>query len=209
MAIQFDYSTRRISEILSETVHTIPIEGMTLRQLLGQLDDQGLMLFCIFLTIPFLLPIQIPDLSTVFCLPVAFIAVGLTMNRVPTFPAWLMERRIPSARLVVILEHGARLFARIEQIVRPRWSILTHSAAIKRVTGLLLLLAAGLLMLPLILPFSNFFPTLAILLLAVGILQRDGLFILGGYLAVLGTVVYFVGVALLAIHGAHSIIGML
>ncbi len=198
---------RKVSDTLSEAARAIPVEGMTLSQLLGTLGEQGLLVFCIFLTIPFVLPIQIPGLSTVFGLLIALIALGVTVNRVPSFPRWLMDRHIASPHLILVLDHGARLFARFERWVRPRWFTLTHSALLNRITGLLLLLAAGLLTLPLIIPFSNVLPALAILLLTIGILQRDGLFILGGYVVTLGTAVYFVVVTLAAIHGLHLMIG--
>jgi hypothetical protein len=42
-----------------------------------------------------------------------------------------------------------------------------------------------------LIPFSNTFPALAILCLAVGLLQRDGACILLGYCANVGTIIYF------------------
>ena len=197
----------KVSDTLSKAARAIPVEGMTLSQLLGTLGEQGLLVFCIFLTIPFVLPVQIPGLSTVFGLLIAFIALGVTVNRVPIFPRWLMDRHIAATHLILVLDHGARLFARFERWVCPRWFTLTHSALMNCITGLLLLFAAGLLTLPLLIPFSNVLPALAILLLTIGILQRDGLFILGGYVVTLGTAVYFVVVTLAAIHGLHLMIG--
>jgi hypothetical protein len=208
MSIVFQDTARKVSDTLSETARAIPSEGMTLRQLLGTLGEQGLLLFCIFLTVPFLLPVQIPGLSTVFGLLIAVIAVGVTINRIPRFPQWLMEHHVPAKHLSLVLEHGARLFARVERWVCPRWLAFTHRPIMNRVTGLFLLLAAVLLTLPLLLPFSNMLPALAIFLLTVGILQRDGLFILCGYVVILGTVVYFAGVALVAIHSLHFVTGI-
>lgn len=197
----------KVSDTLLETARTIPAEGMTLNQLLGILGEQGLLLFCIFLTIPFVLPIQIPGSSTILGLLIALIALGITMNRFPRFPDWLMERQIASAHLIMVLEQGARLFARFEHWVCPRWFTLTRSALMNRVTGLVLMLAAGLLALPLIIPFSNVLPALAILILTVGILQRDGLFILGGYALTLSTTAYFVAVTSVTAHSLRLLIG--
>jgi hypothetical protein len=56
----------------------------------------------------------------------------------------------------------------------------------------MLVIGALLLMLPFgPIPLTNTLPGLAVLFLSVGILQRDGGFILLGYLANLVTVVYF------------------
>jgi hypothetical protein len=202
------YSPRNVSDIIIEIARMIPVEGVTLRQLLVLLGEQGFLVFCIFLAIPFVLPIQIPGSSTFLGLPIAMVALGVTTNRVPRFPQWLMERHLTSTQLNPVLKHGARFFAQIERWVCPRWFALSGSTLVRRVTGLLLLLAAGLLALPLFIPFSNVLPALAILLLTVGILECDGLVILIGYVVTLGTALYFVAVTLLAINGLHSVIGI-
>jgi hypothetical protein len=207
MPIHLESPPKKVSDMLSEAVYVIPAEGMTLSQLLAALGEQGLLVFCIFLTVPFLLPIQIPGLSSVFGLLIAMIALGVVLNRVPRLPRWLMRRHISASLLTMILEQGAQLSARFERLVYPRWFSLTRNAAMHRVTGILLLLAAGLLTLPLIIPFSNILPAIAIVLLTVGIVQRDGLSIVCGYAVTIGTAVYFVVVTLVAVHGLHVVLG--
>jgi hypothetical protein len=55
-----------------------------------------------------------------------------------------------------------------------------------------MLTAALALLLPLPIPFTNSFPAWTILLLAAGLLERDGLFILAGYLIFAAGVFYFI-----------------
>ena len=45
-----------------------------------------MLLVCVFLTLPFLLPVSIPGVSTVFGLAIILIGVGVTLNRVPWLP---------------------------------------------------------------------------------------------------------------------------
>jgi hypothetical protein len=55
------------------------------------------------------------------------------------------------------------------------------------ITGSVLLMAPfGLI------PFSNTLPALALLFLAIGLLQRDGLCVLFGHLANIATMIYFI-----------------
>jgi len=80
-----------------------------------------------------------------------------------------------------------------------------------RANGLALVFGGVLLIFPLgLIPFSNTLPAFAILSLAVGALQRDGLFVLLGYLLLFATIIYFgvlaVG-AMLAGTGLAAIIG--
>ena len=52
-------------------------------------------------------------------------------------------------------------------------------------------LCSALLLLPLPVPFSNSIPAWAIMLMAAGLLERDGLFILGGYITALAAFAFF------------------
>jgi hypothetical protein len=68
------------------------------------------------------------------------------------------------------------------------------------------ILAALLLMAPFgFVPFSNTLPALALILLAVGMLQRDGVSILLGNLSNVATIVYF---TILLVAGGYSIFGL-
>jgi hypothetical protein len=51
--------------------------------------------------------------------------------------------------------------------------------------GILLMAPFGLI------PFSNTAPAVGILLLAIGMIQRDGVFVMLGYLSTILTVIYF------------------
>ena len=58
-------------------------------------------------------------------------------------------------------------------------------------------------------PFSNFFPAVAILFLAIGMLQRDGLFITLGYLLFIVTFVYFGALFAAAVLAGQGIMSLL
>jgi hypothetical protein len=55
-----------------------------------------------------------------------------------------------------------------------------------------ILVAAAILLLPLPIPFSNLLPAWAIFLVACGLLERDGLFIVLGYAAFAIGAAYFI-----------------
>ena len=76
---------------------------------------------------------------------------------------------------------------------RPhRLKPLTSDGPMEILNNCSLILGAVLLMAPFgFVPFSNTFPAVAILFLAIGLLQRDGLCILLGYLSNFVTIIYF------------------
>lgn len=211
MGLEFRDTDQSLSETLTQTARSINGETITLRQLFELIGEQGLLLFCMFLTIPFLIPVSIPGVSTVFGAAIILIAVSITLNRVPWLPQRLMNRPIATENLVPTLEKGAQMVARFEHYIRPRLQNLTTGAAVNRLNGAALVFSGVLLMFPLgLVPFSNTLPGLAILFLSIGILQRDGLFIVAGYLMLFATVVYFAVLflgALLAGQGFLHLIG--
>jgi hypothetical protein len=79
-----------------------------------------------------------------------------------------------------------------------------------RLNGLGILFGGILLAAPLgLIPFSNTLPALAILCLAVGISQSDGVFVLSGYLLLAATVLYFTILALLAFAAGQGLSGLI
>jgi hypothetical protein len=194
-----------VSVILSEIVGTVPARGLTLRQLLDRLGERGQLIFCMILTIPFLLPVSIPGTSAPFGALMVLIAVGLTMQRAPWLPNRLMSRRLAVHHLAPMLEKGARLFARLERVVHPRLLPLTHRATVGRFNMMLMGLSGLLLMLPLPLPLANALPAYGVLFLAMGSLERDGYAVLAGYVMVLLTIVYLGGLALLGGMGLSAL----
>lgn len=208
MDAKFKDTQTTLSQTLRDTAATLQRESVTLRELMELLGEQSLLLFCAVLCVPFMLPVSIPGVSTVFGIVIILIGVGVTLNRVPWLPGRLMKREILREHLVPALEQGARTFDRLERWVKPRFKQLTTGAAVNRFNGLVLTFAGILLIFPLsFVPFSNTLPAVCIVLLAVGMLQRDGYFIIAGYVALVITVIYFVGLALLLIAGGHAIFG--
>ena len=77
-----------------------------------------------------------------------------------------------------------------------------------RVNGLALIFGGVLLMAPLgLIPFSNTLPAFGILLLAVGMSQRDGLVVLAGYGMLVATVIYFGALAWAAYAAGRGLAG--
>ena len=150
-----------------------------------------MLLVCVFLTLPFLLPVSIPGVSTVFGLAIILIGVGVTLNRVPWLPRRILDRPLSTAPIKQAFDKGARLVARFERMVRPRWLFLTRTVAGNIVHGLALVLAGVLLMFPLgLVPFSNTLPAVAILFLSLGMLDSEVLVMLSWYVLFLGWMFY-------------------
>ncbi len=209
MSTQFDDTEVPLGTALSQIIAKIQGEHITLRDLMTLIGEQGLLLFCIILTLPFLLPVSIPGVSTVFGLVIILIGVSLVLNRLPWLPARLMDRPIRNEHLIPTLEKGVQFFQKVERWMRPRLIQFTTGALANRLNGLALTAGGVLLLFPLsFIPFSNTLPAVAVLFFALGMLQRDGYFIIAGYIALLATVIYFAALAILVIWGGQSLFQM-
>jgi hypothetical protein len=206
--IGFTDTDKSTSAVLEDVIHSMDEEHITLRQILEKMGESGLLLLCGLLSLPFLVPVSIPGVSTVFGAGIVLIGIAVTFNRFPWLPSKLADRKLERSKLVPVLERGLTILRKVDRYVRPRLLGLTTGGIVNRLNGLVLTFAGVLLMMPLsFIPFSNTLPGVAILLLSTGISQRDGAVVLGGHLLVVLTMVYFAGLAWAAYAAGNSLLG--
>lgn len=209
MSPEFQDARESLYEALTRAIAQIDGPTVTLRRLLVLVGEHGMLFLCALLTIPFLIPVSIPGVSTVFGAAIILISLGITMNRLPWLPDRLMDRELDAVKLSGILRRGADVVAKVEAYIRPRMGGITDGAVAGRVNGLALIFSGVLLMAPLgLIPFSNTLPAFAILLLAVGMSQRDGLVVIAGYAMIVASVVYFGVLAYLAFIAGQGLAGL-
>lgn len=205
-AYEFKDTTRPLSETLRGLIDGIRGETVTLRELMDAVGEQGLLLICALASLPFLIPVSIPGVSTVFGAAIILVGIAIFLNRLPWLPKKILDRRLETAKLVPALEKGVGIVTRIDRLLKPRMSGLTATATMNRVNALGITAGGVLLMFPLgLVPFSNTLPAVAILLLATGMIQRDGLVVLAGYLFLVITVIYFAVLAILAVSAGQGL----
>ena len=192
-------------ETLQRVQRQLPPGSVTLAEIRDLIGADGLLVLTIFLSLIFMVPVSIPGVSTVFGLAILLIGVSRCFNRSLWLPRTIAQRRLPADRLRTAIDKGSVWVKRLERLCRPHR--LDRVAASRAAAGLhnaALVFAAVLLMAPFgFVPFSNTLPALALLLLAVGLLQRDGWCILLGHLANVFTVLYF---AILVAGGGVAIL---
>ena len=204
--VQFRNPEVRLSEALDTTRAAVSGHVVTLRELLGLVGEQGLLVFCAILAVPFLLPVTLPFMSTVLGAPMLLIAWAVVTNRVPWLPDRLLDHALPTATVLHVLERAARAAARFEHLVRPRLLRLTETAGNNRLNGMMLVVAAVGLMMPLpLVPLANTVPAVAVILLCLGMAERDGVVLLLGYLSTVVATGYIAGVFWLAARTGSNI----
>jgi hypothetical protein len=205
-AVQFRNPEKRLSVALAETLRAVTGHAVTLRELLGHVGEQGLLVFCAVLAAPFLFPVSLPFMSTALGLPMLLIGFAVTLNRVPWLPERLLDHALPAATVQQVLARLARWAERVEHLIRPRMLGLTGSAWINALNGGLLLLSVLLLMAPLpLVPLANTLPGIAIMLLAIGMAERDGIVVLCGYVVAMLSAAYIGVLMALVIYAGMNV----
>lgn len=175
------------------TIDSLPPGGVTLLQIRDLIGREGMMLLTAFLTIIFLVPVSIPGVSTVFGGGILLLTISRLFRRPVWLPQKIGRRTVSTEKLRGGMEKGLKWFQRLERISRPhRMPWLMRGRFAGAVNNFGLILGAVLLMAPFgLIPFSNTLPAVALLFLAIGILQRDGVCILLGHLSNIATIAYF------------------
>ncbi|ATD68144.1 MULTISPECIES: exopolysaccharide biosynthesis protein [Luteimonas] len=182
-----------LREQLQSLIARLPEGDVQVGYLVDELGMQGMLLLVILLTLVFLIPVSIPGVSTVFGAVIVLVGVARMRARPLWLPGAVRRRTVPGGRLRGPLETGLAWVRRLERITRPgRMARLSEGRAIGLVNDAALVLGALLLMAPFgFIPFSNTVPGVALMCLAIGLLQRDGLMVLLGHVGNVLSMVYF------------------
>ena len=137
---------------------------------------------------PNMLPVALPGISAVLGAPLILLTGQLMLGRPrPWLPGFLRRRSLARTSFEGLVARLVPRLRRIEAWVVPRLLAVTGVLG-KRVIGALGVVLALVIMLPV--PFGNAIPGLALVVMSVGLLGRDGLAVLaGGLIGVTGLAV--------------------
>jgi hypothetical protein len=176
---------------------------MTLGELVGRMHHSGFCLLVIFICLPFLQPLPMGGLSTVLGPLVALLGVQLSRGRKELkLPAWIAGRRLELKTIHLLLGAARWFFALAEKAARPRLRSLARG---ERAAGAGIALSGALLALPFPIPLSNVICAGPATLLALGVLEEDGLLAALGWLGLLLSIAFHAGLALLGAEGARAL----
>ena len=169
---------------------------MSLGEIERHLKERGYALLVLFLTAPFPIP-SIPGLSVPFGLAIMFIGLAFMVRRRPRLPDFILRKKVEFTTLQKVIPFVARLMERLERHMRPRLQFFVAGPVMTSLLGLGIVSGGLFLALPLPIPLTNTLPAFSIIFLITGLLCRDGLAILAGYVvgivawAYLGVWIYF------------------
>ena len=168
----------RTSQLLRDFLASHSEPRISLGALRDALGDRGFGVLLFIFALPNLVPVNIPLLSAVLGLPLVLLAAQLSYGRhKPWFPDWLTAQSFPRQGFSNVVLRALPFLERTERLLRPRLTMLLSWTG-ERVIGVAILILALVLTLPI--PFANWLPACAIAIIALAILEKDGLAVLVG-----------------------------
>jgi len=193
----------RTSELLCAFANSRTQDRVSIGEIVEALGDRGLGVILAAFAVPNVLPSTVPFGNVLTGIPVIVIAAQLVMGMERLYlPPFLARRTISTAFIKAWTPRVTRLLAWFERLLRPRFPAMTNADA-ARAIGMLCLVLSIATTLPI--PFGHQLPALGIMLIGLGLIERDGLALLAG------TLIGLAGVLLLALalfglaHGAHHL----
>jgi len=139
-------------------------------------DGPGPVLFV--LTLPVLAPTP-PGVSMLLALPLLLVTPQIVVGRQRLWiPNGVANRTIDRKGVAKVVRRVTPPLTRLERLLKPRLKFLTGRIG-ARFVGVAATAIAVVLVLPI--PAANLVPSLALVLFALGLSRRDGLFVLAGY----------------------------
>jgi len=190
------------SELLIHLVDDGTQDAMTVGDLIDGLGGRAFSIILLLLTLPIAVPGP-PGLPVVFAVPLLILSTQLWLGRsAPWLPAFVRRRRFSRAALLMVLRKVRPTLARLESICRPRLTLLSDGVG-QRWIGAFFFLCALVLTNPVPIPFSHLPLALALAVLSLGFVERDGVIMIGGMLAAMA------GVAInLSLTGGALVLGL-
>lgn len=175
-----DPRKEKLSEILSR-VFGEEREKSTLGELFAELEHHGLAFILILFSIPSALPLPAAGYSTLLSIPLYAIGVCFLVGKDSiALPAKLAASEFRPSRYARIRNLMLRIVRFVERFSRPRLVFFVRSYAARISIGLLILLLATSMVLPI--PGTNTLPAGGIFLIGFSLLEDDGILLLAGFL---------------------------
>jgi hypothetical protein len=186
---QQDDVTHDLARLLRRLADDGAERGLTLREIRDRLDERAYGLLILLLSIPCLVP-GLYGVPQAVGLIIILVAAQLLIGREePWLPRWVLNLRARAAWLKAMADFAETRLGWIDRLSRPRLLGFATGAGEKLAAAFMILAT-----LTIVLPLTNTIPSIALALLSVGLIQRDGLFVIGGavvataWLSLLGAV---------------------
>lgn len=161
----------RTSDVIAKFRANLPDGRVSLGDLIQALGDRSLGTILLALALPTIAPVPL-GVSCLFDLPIVLYTAQLAFGRRGArLPDWLLKRSVSRSMAGRTLDAAMPRLIGIERMLKPRAHRLAHIDQ-ERWFGLLLFILTLTCIVPL--PLTGWLPGFALVLLSLGLIERDG-----------------------------------
>lgn len=161
-----------LSELLARIAADETRERVSVADLLALAGDRAFGALLFVFALPNVVPTP-PGTSALLGLPLVLLAFQFAFGRrTPWLPKVITARSIARRDLDAMVGRISPMLRRVERVLKPRLGLLVSPIA-ERILGLVLLLLSAIIFLPI--PLGNMLPAVAICLVALSLVEHDGL----------------------------------
>ena len=196
------------SSFASETLQKIgnkPLNGKTkIWQIMSDFHENGILLAMIFFALPVAVPLPYPPgFTTIMGIPLMVLSFQMIIGSDKVcLPEKINNYEISNTTLKMISDKIVPIIKSVEKYTKPRFAF-ASSAYCEQFLGVICFIAAVSVALPI--PFTNAVPAQGITIMALGLLNRDGIVIIGGFFIAIIGVIIAVSVMLLGVAGVKAL----
>ncbi len=167
--------TERISQLLQRFLEQHQADEVCLRDLFDAMGDRAFAPILILCALPQAVPLPVAGISALVAVPLMLVSGQMVLGfEQPWLPDPIVNHPFKREHCELVLSGAISLLEKLESFVEPRWPFFTSPEA-ERVVGGVVLLLSVILALPI--PFGNLLPSIAIVLICLGLIEKDGLII--------------------------------
>lgn len=166
----------RLSAILTAIAQAQDKERISVGDLLEALRRRALGALMFIFAVPTALPMP-PGVSAVLGAPLLFLTAQLMLGMQPWLPRFITDRSLSRVDFEKVVNTTAPWLAKAESVMKPRFIVLAARPVVHLV-GLVAFCMSIILFLPI--PLGNMLPSIAICIMSLGLLERDGVWIIVG-----------------------------
>ena len=186
--------------MLGALAQETPEQGTTVGAIVDRLDERAFGLLVLMLTLPCLVP-GLPG-AQIIAIGIFLLAAQMLVGRSePWLPGWFLRAKVSKPMMDGVAGFARKRLAWAEFAARPRLLVVTSGAG-ERLVAIVMMIAA----LTIMLPITNTIPSIALTAMAIGVIQRDGVFVLAGGALALAWFTALAAVVLGLVFGAGVIV---
>lgn len=189
---------KQAHKILDNTLASVTLQNIgekdpagktKMAELIKDFRENGILLALIFFALPLAIPLPYPPgFTTIMGVPLIILSWQMIMgSKQVKLPNKLNNYEMKNTTLRTISSKIVPIIISVERYVKPRFSF-ARSVYCEQFIGFISLIAAISVALPL--PLTNAVPALGIAIMALGLLNRDGLVIIAGFfITIIGLII--------------------